>query len=148
MTQGSNGKVALFPPLPPRPEPPRFPPDQRQAAFHGITGRLAEQITGAVADDFGFATANTVTGFPASAVDLGRLREALESGIAAFDSALVHERWDIDVSRWLRATVLRWIQRCKSIRLDKRERGIRVEIETQDDHGYYQYAFDVFPGKK
>ena len=26
--------------------------------------------------------------------------------------------------------------------------GIRVELETQDDHGYYSYGFDVFPGHR
>jgi hypothetical protein len=94
------------------------------------------------------AVANTVNGFPASAVNVGRLKEALESAIAAFDMPLVAERWDADVSRWMGATLMAWVQRCKSIKFDKRERGLRVEIETQDDLGYYEYAFDVFPGKK
>jgi hypothetical protein len=117
-------------PLPTPPEPPRFPPDDRQSRFQGIVGRLGDH------------------GFPASALNVGRLKEALESGIVAFDMPLVAERWDADVSRWMGATLMAWVQRCKSIKFDKRERGLRVEIETQDDLGYYEYAFDVFPGSK
>ena len=27
---------------------------------------------------------------------------------------------------------------------NRRETGIHVDLETQDDHGYYTYGFDVF----
>ena len=137
-------KIVPFPPLPPRPEPPRLPPDERQAAFLRIASVIAD-----VADDgFQVGVANTVSGFPASAVDVRRLKAALESGIADFTMDLVRQRWDGDVAHWLRRTALSWVQRCKSLRLDKREKGVRVEIETQDDLGYYTYAFDVLPGRK
>lgn len=110
--------------------------------------RIAGAIVDAAGQDFGVGIANTVSGFPASAVDVGRLKTALESGIAGFSMDLVRQRWDEDVARWLGGTVLSWVQRCKSLRLDKRDNGLRVEIEAQDDLGYYTYGFDVFPGRR
>jgi hypothetical protein len=41
-----------------------------------------------------------------------------------------------------------WIQRCKSVDFDLAGNGIRLNIETQDDRGYYRYELDVFPGRK
>ena len=32
--------------------------------------------------------------------------------------------------------------------IERRELGIRIELETQDDLGHYEYAFDVFPRRK
>jgi hypothetical protein len=40
-----------------------------------------------------------------------------------------------------------WVQRYKHAKIRRREQGVRVEFETQDDHGYYVYGFDVFPGQ-
>ncbi len=31
------------------------------------------------------------------------------------------------------------------MRIECRQAGIRIELETQDDFGYYEYGFDVFP---
>jgi hypothetical protein len=31
------------------------------------------------------------------------------------------------------------------LKIERRQEGIRVEMKTQDDLGYYDYAFDVFP---
>ena len=121
-----------------------MPPDERQAVFSRIAGAIVD----AAGEGFGVGVTNTASGFPASAVDIGRLKTALESGIASFSMDLVQQRWDGDVARWLERTVLSWVQRCKSLRLDKRDNGVRVEIETQDDLGYYTYVFDVFPGKR
>jgi hypothetical protein len=33
------------------------------------------------------------------------------------------------------------------IGIERHENRIRVELETQDDRGYYSCGFDVFPGK-
>jgi len=140
----AEDKVVPFPPLPPRPEPPHLPPDERQAQLRRIAGAIAN----AAGEDFGVAVANTVSGFPASAVDVGRLKTALESGVAGFSMGLVRQRWDVDVAHWLGGTVLSWVQRCKTLRMDKRDHGVRVEIETQDDLGHYTYVFDVFPGRR
>jgi hypothetical protein len=126
------------------PEPPHFPPDPRQDRFQAIVGK----ITGAAGEGFAFAAANTSNGFPASAVDVGRLKTALEGGLASFDMALVRDRWDTDVFDWLNRTVLGWVQRCKVLGLRPGESGIQVEMETQDDLGHYNYSFDVLPGKK
>ena len=144
MSSRETDKVVPFPPLPPRPEPPRLPPDERQAVFRLIAGAIVD----GAGEGLGVGVANTVSGFPASAVDVGRLKTALESGLAGFSMDLVRQRWDGDVAHGLGRTVLSWVQRCKSLRLDKRDNGVRVEIETQDDLGYYTYAFDVFPGKR
>jgi len=144
MPSRDAGNVVRFPPLPTRPEAPRFPPDERQGRFERIAGRLGEQI----GDEMELKAANTARGFPASAVDLGRLKEALESALGGFDMTLIRERWDADLSAWMAATVMEWVQRCKTFRFDRRAEGIHVEVETQDDHGYYHYAFDIFPGRK
>jgi hypothetical protein len=93
------------------------------------------------------AVANTQVGFPASAVDLGRLKDALETGLAAFDMRELRRRWRVDLGDWTRRLILAWTQRCKLLKMRVRARGISVEIETQDDAGYYTYSFDVFPGR-
>ncbi|HLM75045.1 MAG TPA: hypothetical protein VK459_20185 [Polyangiaceae bacterium] len=40
-----------------------------------------------------------------------------------------------------------WVQRYKRLKIERAGDGLRIEIETQDDHGYYVYRFDVFPGR-
>jgi hypothetical protein len=40
-----------------------------------------------------------------------------------------------------------WVQRCKHVQLRRRETGIEVDFETQDDFGYYRYRFDIFAGR-
>jgi len=47
----------------------------------------------------------------------------------------------------MRAAILTCIQRCKEMNFEFAEHGIRITLETQDDYGYYTYAFDVFPGR-
>jgi hypothetical protein len=32
--------------------------------------------------------------------------------------------------------------------IERRELGIRIELETQDDLGHDEYGFDVFPRRK
>lgn len=95
-----------------------------------------------------FQTSNTTTGFHASAVDLGRLKSELERAIVRFDMETVHARWGVDLGAWMTRLVFSWVQRAKELKFDLRERGVRVQIETQDDAGYYDYAFDVMPGRK
>jgi uncharacterized protein YprB with RNaseH-like and TPR domain len=56
------------------------------------------------------------------------------------------ERWD-EVFSWMRRLLRSWVQRCKLVKIERQELGIRVELDTQDDHGYYKYGFDVFPRK-
>jgi len=46
---------------------------------------------------------------------------------------------------WIRRVCRAWVQRCKRLRIERRRTGIRIELETQDDLGYYEYGFDVFP---
>ena len=38
---------------------------------------------------------------------------------------------------------MRWIQRTKQLTMKLCPTGIAVEIETQDDLGYYRYCFDI-----
>ena len=80
MSAQGGDKVVRFPPLPGRPEPPRLPPDERQSRFQGIVGRIGEQIAQSSDGGFGLAVANTVTGFPASAVNLGRMKVGSNPG--------------------------------------------------------------------
>ncbi len=90
---------------------------------------------------------NFATGFHAASVDIGRLQTVLGRGIARLDGAQVEARWD-EIHSWMGRVVRAWVQRCKTLRIKRLEKGVRVEIETQDDHGYYSYGFDVFPNRK
>jgi hypothetical protein len=131
-----------FPPLPRLPTPPRLPGDPRQRQATRIIGTLARLAEPTMQ----LAGPNFVTGFHASALDLGRLQAALARGIARFDMAQITERWD-EVLAWMRSVLRAWVQRYKHLKIERRDLGIRVEIQTQDDHGYYEYGFDVFPGR-
>lgn len=93
-----------------------------------------------------FAGPNFATGFWASAVDLGRLQDILERGLRRFDLASLERRWP-EVEPWMYDVLRGWVQRRKVVRIERRELGVRVELTTQDDRGYYDYAFDVFPGR-
>jgi len=135
--------ITRFPPLPAIPNPPVTDPDKRQRTFQRIVGNLTAQLTGA---DAQVGTANTTRGYRASAVDLGALQEMLGRAIERFDMTQVRERWDEDLFAWMRGAIFVWIQRCKMLQMTVEDRGIRIVLETQDDHGYYHYEFDVFPG--
>jgi hypothetical protein len=134
-----------FPPLPAIPDPPTGLHDERQSTFRRIAGGLAEELSGSAG---GFGTANVTTGYPASAVDLGGIQDVIETALHRFDMAQVRSRWTDTLFPWLRRMLLTWIQRCKSIHFDLEEKGIRLQLQTQDDRGYYHYEFDVFPGRK
>jgi hypothetical protein len=134
--------VARFPPLPALPPAPLYPPDERQAQTRQIIGGLA----GAVEADVQVAGPNLTTGFCASSVDLGRLQAELHQGMARLNAAQLEERWD-EVFSWVHRLLRAWVQRCKLMKIERKELGIRIELETQDDHGYYKYEFDVFPRK-
>jgi len=89
---------------------------------------------------------NFVEGFPASAVNVGQLQEAIERGLRRFTGENLVARWD-DVFGWLLRVLRSWVQRSKHIKIKRVEQAIRIEIRTQDDLGYYEYAFDVFPDR-
>lgn len=133
-------KVVHFPPLPRIPTAPRFAPDPRQRRTSHILGEIAR----AVESEMVVAGPNLVQGFPASAVDLGRLQDALERGVQRLNAEQIAERWD-EVLTWMRRVIRSWVQRYKMLKIERLEHGIRVEMQTQDDYGYYEYAFDVFP---
>jgi hypothetical protein len=139
---GSTSNVVPFPPLPPVPRAPRLPIDPRQTRASHVIGALARVAEGTMR----LSGPNFTTGFHASAVDLGRLQAALARGVARLDETQVEARWD-EIFAWMLRVLRSWVQRYKHARIERREAGIRVEIETQDDHGYYSYGFDVFPGK-
>jgi hypothetical protein len=133
--------VILFPPLPEMPEPPVVGSDPRQSSFRGIVGALTE----AISERGQIHAANLVTGYHASAPSLGVIKSAHEKALAHFDMRVVRERWDEDLRRWLGKSLVRWIQRTKQVSTELRSNGIAVEIEAQDDHGYYHYGFDIMP---
>jgi hypothetical protein len=139
--------VVLFPPLPPIPQPPASEPDERQQTFRSIIGNLTSQLGTPVAGS-GVAPIDRNAGYRASAVDLGRLQEVLGEGIARFDMAMVRERWNVDVQAWMFRAIRMWTQRCKAMHLELADNGIAVRLDTQDDRGYYEYSFDVFPGRR
>ena len=134
--------MLLFPPLPPMPEPPAVPLDERQRTYYHITARLMEQL---VKGELSYT--DTTHGFRASAVDLAVLQDMIEEALVRFDMDRLRERWEVDVRRWIGHTIVSWVQRCKSVELDLCDNGVHLTIETQDDRGYYQYELDVFPGR-
>jgi hypothetical protein len=135
-----TAKVARFPPLPRIPRAPTFPPDPRQAT----TKRIVGAITAFAKDKMVLAGPNLVEGFPASGVNPGVLQQMMERGLRRFTGELMKERWD-DIFDWSLRFLHRWVQRTKQIKLERFESGIRIELQTQDDRGYYDYGFDVFP---
>jgi hypothetical protein len=133
-------KVAPFPPIPRPPKAPQLPEDPRQSnSAHTIRA-----IAGIAESERHVSGPNLLTGFYASAVDVGRLQAALEHGLARFDEPQLETRWD-EIFDWIRRVARTWVQRCKRMRIERRQMGIRIELETQDDLGYYEYGFDVFP---
>lgn len=136
----ATDNVVPFPPLPPIPRAPRLPVDIRQTRTMRILGALAGMAEGSMR----VAGPTFTTGFHASAVDLGRLQAALARGVARLDGAQIEARWD-EVFGWMMQVLRAWVQRYKSVRIKPGKAGIRVEMTTQDDHGYYFYGFDVFP---
>jgi len=134
--------VVRFPPLPTIPTPPVVGHDPRQQNTEKILGNLASALAGEA-----IVRPAHMSGFRASAVDIGAIQEMLARGIALFDMAAVRERWDDDLRTWFGDVILTWVQRCKLIHMELADNGIRIKIETQDDRGYYTYEFDVFPGR-
>lgn len=90
---------------------------------------------------------NLSSGFHASAVDLGRLQSTLQRGLTRFDQVQLEARWE-EIFDWIRRVLRSWVQRCKSMRIERHDDAIYIELETQDDRGYYSYAFDVFPRRR
>lgn len=136
--------VVPFPPLPPVQPPFSGPLDPRQSKYYRIAGNIARAL---VEDERALEAKDTVTGYTASFVDIGRLQELLEEGIRRFDMNDVRERWSVDLAEWMRLSLFGWVQRRKYLQFDLAENGIHITMQTQDDLGYYQYEFDVFPGK-
>lgn len=130
--------------MPKAPVAPVRGPDPRQQNFEQVVNAID---AAARKSDASIASANVSQGFHAARVDLGELKNALEFGVRKFTVAQLHARWEEDVRTWMHSLIRLWVQRCKSQRLELRENGIAVELETQDDHGYYVYRFDVFPGR-
>jgi hypothetical protein len=139
-TASRSREVTPFPPLPRLPKAPRLPADPRQSGSAHTIGAIA----GIAGSEMHIRGPNLSTGFYASAVDIGRLQAALEHGLARFDETLLETRWN-EIFDWIGRVARTWVQRCKGMRIERRQMGIRIELETQDDLGYYEYGFDVFP---
>jgi hypothetical protein len=131
--------------LPPVPEPPSFGPDPRQETFYAIVGRLGAALSEVEGE---VRVAATSTGYPASAVDLGRLQSEMERALAGWSSSEIRSRWRDEVFPWISQFTRAWVQR-RSILTAKRTRsGIRIVLDTKDDRGYYHYVFEVFLNRR
>lgn len=122
-----------------RPSP--TPQDPRQAGFREILGNLGS------ATGLDLRGPNLQTGFRASAVDLGRLQELLEQPLRGLAMDELRRRWKDDLLPAAEKTVLGGVQRVKELRFEVRDNGVNVQLQTQDDRGYYRYSFDIFPGR-
>jgi hypothetical protein len=128
--KSGGGIVVPFPPLPRAPRPPRLPPDPRQRQASHIIGAIA----GAARRSMRLVGPDFASGFHASSVDMGRLQAALARGVAGLDMRQVDSRWD-EVREWMLGVLRTWVQRYKKLHIERRESGVRVELETQDDQG-------------
>ncbi len=88
------------------------------------------------------------SGYPAAAVNLGQLKDALEGALQRFDMDTVRARWETDVGSFVHQVLTTWVQRIKEMQLEPDGTGIAITLTTQDDRGYYRYSFDVFPGPR
>ena len=141
----ADGKSVLkLPRLPGVPSPPSLGRDPRQQQFIDIVGALDDATKEA---GVSLASIDIVSGFHAARVDLADLKAALETCIAEFTMDQLRTRWEDDVCALMQQVIGSWVQRRKEVRLRLRDNGIRVEMQTQDDMGYYNYGFDVFPGR-
>ena len=132
-------------PLPPIPVPPSFGPDPRQETFYAIVGRLTAVLEHPDAEIHAAATA---TGYPASAVDLGRLQAEIERGLDGWSRKEIRARWREDVFPWISQLTRAWVQRRSILTLKRTRDGIRVVLDTKDDLGYYHYVFEVFVNRR
>ena len=127
--------------LPPVPEPPAFGPDPRQETFYSVVGRLIPALSD---PDGEVRVASTSTGFPASAVDLGRLQSEMERAFAGWSRKEIRFRWRDDVFPWISQFTRAWVQRRSILQARCTRLGIRIVLDTKDDRGYYHYVFEVF----
>jgi hypothetical protein len=123
-------------------EAPRFE-DPRQDLGRRTLGKGTAQL----GRRSGSVMYNLTTGMAASAVNLAQLQSLLEGVIVRFEVAELTARWDDDIQAALQDVVLEWVQRVDAFDMQIHESGVSVSIQTQDDYGYYQYGFDVFPGR-
>ena len=84
----------------------------------------------------------------AADVRVGALQELLEAMIVEFDMDSLRPEWSEGIQSELMRAIEQWVQRLRELTVELRENGIHVKMQTQDDRGYYRFAFDVFPGRK
>lgn len=126
--------------LPPIPEPPSFGPDPRQETFYRIVGRFTSALAGVEGE---IRAAATSTGYPASAVDLGRLQSEIERALDGWSRHEIRARWRAEVFPWISSLTRAWVQRRSLLTLKRTRLGIRVLLDTKDDRGYYHYVFEA-----
>jgi hypothetical protein len=131
--------TTLFPPLAQIPAGPKLGVDPRQ----NRTRRILNNIGDAMGASPGPVP---VRGYFASAVDVGAVQAALEQGLARFNEERLASRWE-EIFGWIADFLRAWIQRCKEMMIERRGPAVRIEIVTQDDLGYYNYGFDIFPAR-
>jgi len=126
-----------FPPLPSvKPPAAGRGTDPRQANALALAPGLAGRLPSAL---------HTGSGFRASSVDLGELKDLLEQGTKRLTMPQLQSRFHEDIQGFVHSVVTMWVQRPVEIASELQDDSIRVRVRTQDDHGTYDYAFDVFP---
>jgi len=129
-------------PLPAVPPPPQLPADARQRIEkRAILASMKQHA----AQGASLGVINMATGYPASAVDLGRLSDVVTSGLSTWSMADVRARRG-EVRAWLDALVSTWVQRVKVFNVRFDDASFQVKLSTKDDRGFYDYGFEVVPG--
>ena len=73
---------------------------------------------------------------------LRRATQAARETPVANRSSVIESRWP-EVFDWIGRITSSWVQRRKSMTITRSEEGIAIAMQTQDDLGYYDYAFDM-----
>src|SRR5258708_18183347 len=104
--KAAPSEVVQFPPIPRIPPPPLVPEDPRQVQAARIIGAIAKVARSTME----LSGPNLVKGFHASAVDLGRLQQAMERGLGRFSDEQITARWP-ELFHWIADVIAAWVQR-------------------------------------
>jgi hypothetical protein len=91
----------------------RFPPDPRQRTRNRIVGAISSQLS---EGEMQLAADTGVTGYPASSVNVGRIKDALEEALQRLGMAILQARWETDVRGFVLSILHAWLQRAKHMK--------------------------------
>lgn len=123
------------------PSPPKYR-DPRQSAVRQVARHARDQGATRIT-----VLTNIQTGYPASDVDVPRIRSMLERALQRTGVDWLRKHWAV-VRSTIECSVDVWAQRVKHIKVTPRWRGrtAHVDFTTEDDNGTYRHEFDIALG--